>query len=386
MLVLVVDVALMPILFFVAGYLATPSLQRRGPRGFVREKLVRLGIPWVLGVVLAPLATYLTYVSRNVPMSYLQFWATDFWGSLFQQGVYWFLGVLLLEFLVLVYAYAFPARATLQAGPRVVQPKARLFAWFVVLTAGGSILFAPLLGLDDWQSLRVLVVQPARIAFYVGYFALGVCAERHAWFTEGGFRPRLALWGPGCLLAGAAYLAYRLADTPRAVPAMAVTALLFSAFCLTALLAGVALFSRWVNGAGLAWRTLAANSFGIYYVHPLILYALAWVRVGVSVPSWLKATGLVVVTLVLSLAVSALVLRRPPGLRRMFWGRVHLGGRQGADEGEGVFWFSRPLRSKIEALPDGSSMTVILSVSFWMYWYCRIWSESEAASVVLAFA
>ena len=319
MLVLVVDVAIMPILFFVAGYLATPSLQRRGPRGFVREKVVRLGIPWVLGVVfLAPLATYMTYVSRNVPMSYLQFWATDFWGPLFSHGVYWFLGVLFVAFLVLVYAYEFPARATLQAGPRVAQPKVRLFAWFVVLTAGGSILLAPILGLDDWRSLRVLVVQPARIAFYAGYFALGIYAERHAWFTEGGFRPKLALWGPGCVLAGAAYLAYRLADTPRAVPAMAVTALLFSAFCLATLLAGVALFSRWVNGAGPAWRTLAANSFGIYYVHPLILYPLAYVLVGVSVPSWLKATFLVVVTLVLSLAVSALVLKRGPGLRRMF--------------------------------------------------------------------
>ena len=42
--------------------------------------------------------------------------------------------------------------------------------------------------------------------------------------------------------------------------------------------------------------------------------------------------------------------------------------RQGADEAVGVC-LSSPLRSKIEALPDGTSITVILSVSFWMYWY-----------------
>ena len=44
------------------------------------------------------------------------------------------------------------------------------------------------------------------------------------------------------------------------------------------------------------------------------------------------------------------------------------------------------MRSKIEALPDGTSITWILSVSFWMYWYSRIWSESDAASALLAVA
>ncbi len=45
---------------------------------------------------------------------------------------------------------------------------------------------------------------------------------------------------------------------------------------------------------------------------------------------------------------------------------------QGAGVGVGVAWPSNPLRSKIDAFPDGTSITVILSDSFWMYWYCRI--------------
>jgi surface polysaccharide O-acyltransferase-like enzyme len=321
MLVLAVDVPLMPVLFFVAGYFAVPSLQRRGPAGFIREKVVRLAIPWALGVVfLAPLATYMTYVSRGVPTGYLQFWTSDFWGPMFQQSVYWFLGVLFVEFLVLVYAYLYPARVALQAtAPRIEQPRGRVFLWFVVLTAGGSILFWPYLGLDSWQSLSyLLVIQPARIAFYVGYFALGIYAERHGWFTATGFRPALAPWGAGCVLTGAAYLAFRLQVTPQAIWEAAAAAILFSAFCLTSTVAGFSLFQRWLNGAGRAWRTLATNSFGIYYVHPLILYPLAYILVGVAAPSWLKDAGLVAVILVLSLAVSAIVLKRLPGLRRMF--------------------------------------------------------------------
>jgi glucan biosynthesis protein C len=320
-LVLLVDVPIMQVMFFVAGYFAVRSLQRRGPRGFIREKVVRLAIPWVLGVIfLAPLATYVNYVSRGVPTGYLQFWTSDFWGPMFQQSVYWFLGVLFVEFLVLVYAYLLPARAVLQAGqPRVEQPRARLFFWFIVLTAGGSILYSPNLGLDGWRSLSfLLVVQPARIAFYVGYFILGIYAERHGWFTEAGFRPRLAPWGVGSTIAGLAYLVFRMAGPDMSLPSQVVESALFSTFCLAALIAGVALFRRWIDGAGLAWRTLASNSFGIYYVHPLILYPLAYLLLGLPVPAVVEFSILVIVTLVGSLAVSALVLKRVPGLRRMF--------------------------------------------------------------------
>ena len=44
-LVLLIDVPIMPILFFLAGYFALPSLQKRGVKLFLKEKFVRIGIP-----------------------------------------------------------------------------------------------------------------------------------------------------------------------------------------------------------------------------------------------------------------------------------------------------------------------------------------------------
>ena len=129
--------------------------------------------------------------------------------------------------------------------PRVEQPRARLFVAFIALTAAGSILVAPSFGLDDWQPLWVLfVVQPARIAFYVGYFVLGIYAERRGWFSATGFRPDLGPWGWGCVLAGLAYLGFRMSGLPTTVPERAVAAVLFATFCLTAVIAGIALFQR----------------------------------------------------------------------------------------------------------------------------------------------
>ena len=48
----VLDVFLMPTLFFIAGFFALPSLQQKGKWRFIKSKFRRLAIPWLLGIVL----------------------------------------------------------------------------------------------------------------------------------------------------------------------------------------------------------------------------------------------------------------------------------------------------------------------------------------------
>jgi len=89
--VLVLDVPLMLIMFFIAGFFACPSLTERSVTVFVKGKILRLGLPWAAGIfIFAPLVTYLIYYSRNVPVSFGRFYTVDFWGPLYQQSVYWF--------------------------------------------------------------------------------------------------------------------------------------------------------------------------------------------------------------------------------------------------------------------------------------------------------
>jgi peptidoglycan/LPS O-acetylase OafA/YrhL len=82
--------------------------------------------------------------------------------------------------------------------------------------------------------------------------------------------------------------------------------------------AGILFFRQKVNQAGDVWRSLAANSYGIYYIHPLILYPLAYVFVGISLPLIVKAPALIALAILLSWAVSALLLKRLPVVRAMF--------------------------------------------------------------------
>ena len=156
----------------------------------------------------------MTLVSRGIPRGYLEFLTTDFWGPLYQQSVYWFLGVLFAMFVLLAWAYE--ASPRLQGvRPRVEQPRARLFLAFVALTAAGSVLSRPLYGLDDWEPRAILfVVQPARIAFYGGYFVLGIYAERRGFHGDRLPAGARAV-GLGLSPAGAGYLAFRMAGPPH---------------------------------------------------------------------------------------------------------------------------------------------------------------------------
>jgi glucan biosynthesis protein C len=51
---------MMTVLFFIAGYFALPSLEKRGGKRFVIGKLKRLGLPWLVVIVLLlPVLDYL---------------------------------------------------------------------------------------------------------------------------------------------------------------------------------------------------------------------------------------------------------------------------------------------------------------------------------------
>lgn len=319
---LLIDVPIMQIMFFLAGYYAIPSLTRYGAGQFLGSKIRRIGIPWILGVfLLAPPTAYMIYYSRHAPMSLWTFWQTDFWGPAYQQSVYWFLGVLLALFAVTALAFSIgPMRRLIARIPVIHQPALWQAALFVIALTAVSTLIALHSTLDQWSNNVLFVYQPVRVPDYIGYFCLGLYAGRCGWFTESGFCPRLRRWGPAWVLSGLVYVLWRMTPQPE-LPALAVKGVaigLFNLFCLTSLLTLIALFQRHVSSHGGFWQAQTRNSYGIYYLHPLVLYPLALLLVPVTISIFLKAIILVLASYILSLAASGLVLTRLPGLRRVF--------------------------------------------------------------------
>lgn len=319
--VLLVDVPIMLILFFVSGYFAYRSLAKRGARAFIKDKFVRIGLPWIFGVlVLAPPTAYMIYYSRGVPMSLGQFWATDFWGPLFQQSVYWFLGILLLFFVLLGLAYAVVDRLRGLAQHNST-PGWPVFVVFITLMTTGFWLLNLIVPVDTWSHVYLLVFQPVRIPLYAGYFGLGLYAYFRGWLTPGGYMPSVGRWLALFVFSGILYLGYRFIFPEPVQTTLLLklgTAFLFNLFCFSSLMAGLAVFHRYVDSAGPFWQGQARNSYGVYYLHPLLLYPLAFVFVPLSLSIYLKASIIILITWLLCWTASALILTRVPGLRRVF--------------------------------------------------------------------
>jgi len=319
-LVILIDVPIMQIMFFAAGYFAFGSLAKRGADRFLQDKCIRIGLPWVFGVlVLTPPVAYLGYLSRQVQVSLTRFWAHDFWGLRFNQSVYWFLGVLLFQFALMADLYVVSARFR-GWKKKVAVPSWLLFAGFWAVMSACFLLMNQFFEMDYfWKRLYVFVFQPVRAPLYCGYFMLGVWAGQNGWFTATGYRPGWG-WVGLLVLSGAAYLRY-----PFIIPIswplqmfQAAGAMLFNLYSLSGLMAGVAIFQRFGNSSSRFWSSQARNSYGIYYSHPLFLYPLTYLFMSITMNVYLKALIVIMLGWLLSWGFSALVLTKVPGLRRMF--------------------------------------------------------------------
>jgi glucans biosynthesis protein C len=210
--VMICDVFIMPVMFLLAGYFGLPSLLRKGEDAFAREKLKRIGIPWVVGTLFfAPVTTYFIWLSRTrTPPPYLHFWTHTFFSTYFEQAQFWFLGVLLLFYFGLMIARS--ANEQLKwFEPGTGRPSLWFFPGFVALTSLAFMVVNQHVNDYAWVSVSyLLVIQPTRFSLYIFFFALGVHGYRRRWFTANGYNPRIAAWLPLSLVLGAAFMLYKL--------------------------------------------------------------------------------------------------------------------------------------------------------------------------------
>jgi fucose 4-O-acetylase-like acetyltransferase len=122
------DAFAMPLLFFIAGYFAVPVIRKKGVAAFLKGKLRRLGIPWLICILaICPIVPLIYHYTRDnfvITTSYWSLWtdlmanAADFnigtilsmnelmQNNLFYQRYMWFLSLLILFFFVFSAVYS----------------------------------------------------------------------------------------------------------------------------------------------------------------------------------------------------------------------------------------------------------------------------------------
>ena len=313
----------MGLLFFLAGYFAAGSLARRGPGGFARERLIRLGLPALLYMLAIHPFILLGLNPWNhdfgPPAAYYAHYLVSgrFLGS---SGPLWFAVALLLFSLALAGAARLRPTAAPATSPASPAPPAGILGGFALALGLGT--FA--VRLVQPIGTNVLNLQLCFFVQYVAWFAAGRHAARHGWLLPlaASARARTAGWlalvgGPLALLA---LLAAGMRHAPKEAffggwhwPAFGL-AVWEQLTGLGLALGALALFSRRGPADPPAWRWLGDRSFAVYVLHAPVLVALAMLFR--KLPYQLY--GLVALLTLTGLAISYLladVARRIPGLR-----------------------------------------------------------------------
>ena len=98
---LIMDMFMMPILFFISGYFTPSSLKSKTGWIFLKSRFKRMMVPWIFAVLtLLPLYKVIFLYSRNLPQENLFSYFHFTGGILINQGWLWFLPVLFLFDLV----------------------------------------------------------------------------------------------------------------------------------------------------------------------------------------------------------------------------------------------------------------------------------------------
>src|SRR5580704_2697251 len=168
----------MALMFFISGLFVWDSLKRKGAGGFVRDRLVRLGIPFAIAVtLLSPLAYYPSYRVTGADPSLAAYWRA--WTSLpaWMSGPAWFIWVLLAFGCLAAGLYKLAPRWVETLGGLTASAKARPIAFFTKLLAVSAVAYLPLVlvfGPIRWLQFGPFSIQASRILHYAVYFTAGI--------------------------------------------------------------------------------------------------------------------------------------------------------------------------------------------------------------------
>jgi peptidoglycan/LPS O-acetylase OafA/YrhL len=307
----------MGMFFLIAGYFTPSSLARKGVGSFLKDRLVRLGVPLlVFGFVLGPLAVALARPAADG--SVVSAWAQALGQGSFVIGPLWFVWALLL-FSTGFVAWRMLRKQTAGEAPQAL-PSNRAW-WLAALAVGAAALalrqFVPV-------GQNVLGLQLGYFASYVFLFALGCAAWRHRWL-ERVERQQAKYWGWVSLatapwLFGVAVWAGILQGRPIDFNGgLGLPAVVYAfweplvAWGIIALL--LVVFRKRFDAPSRHWQAWGAQAYCAFIVHAPVLVGLSVALAPWQAPPLLKFAAVGLGSTALSFAVAAMLLRVPGAQR-----------------------------------------------------------------------
>ncbi len=305
----------MALFFFIAGMYTAPSLDRKGTRRFLIDRVFRLGIPMLVFIV--AMSPVIEYADPDNAGSTGGFWAftVDIWWPP-APGPTWFLGVLLI--FSLVYALTRKLAPRRGSAPRSLGVWHLVVAALLVTAVTFSIRLAVPLGVEVWR------LSVGQAPGWIAGFTLGVLAAERRWLAP--ITPRIAkvtrraAWAgvvAGVLaLVGIALLGL---DPERLFGGATWESLLFSAIEAVLVVSMpfwlVDLFRRRFTDQGRIRKEMSRAAFAAFLFHQLVLVGLVLASRFVPWPPEAEYLLVSVLGVAASYALGSLVVRLPGASR-----------------------------------------------------------------------
>lgn len=321
------DSFFMSLMFFLSGLFFWHSFVRKGTGRFLRDRLLRLGLPFVIAAaIFAPIAYYPTWLQISHHAVTTGFWHQ--WLSLgsWPAGPAWFVWVLLAFDSLAALLFTFAPQCGDALGRATARLSGRPIVFFAALVAISAVVYIPLALVFSpvvWTAVGPFFFQTSRILHYFVYFliAIGVGAaglDRGLLALDGKLARRWLLWTVAAPVVFAASLALTIAAVAKHPHSQAWAVAYNAGFvlaCAAISFAFLALFLRFFRAQSRIFDSLSANSYAIYLVHYMFVSWLQYALLPASLPGYAKFAIVFLGALGLSWATSA-ALRRIPAIAR----------------------------------------------------------------------
>lgn len=312
--------------FFISGYFVSGSYDRKGAAAFVRDRIIRLGIPLVLVTLF--LFGPITYSGSGSQDGFVDFMLFQYIGQWqVEMGPLWFIAQLLA--LSIIYAlWRLIMSGKNSSEPRVFSlPSNRTILLYTLALGIVGMIVRNFYHQDYW--VKILGVIPAEIVHmpqYWSLFIIGIIAGRGKWLQN-----MPSSLGPIWMAIGLIGFVIAMVTVPfiQLFPGMLPEALtlggknwgiawgLLEAFICVGLIVGLSVFFRDRFSTPNMWMVrLDQNVFGVYIIHVFVLVGLQMAILNVDLSALTKFAIVTILGLIISF-IDSFLIRLIPGVKRV---------------------------------------------------------------------